>query len=309
MPELDLLVKGGAPALSESSDGGASLANESTAPPPEKVDVPAPVETSGDEDVELDEAEEHQTKPEKAAKTPTRRDKGIAKILAREKETRAQLQQAMETIRSLAARQSPPQQVPPQQWNQPAPASQEADPKPKRESFEDPERYVESYAQWAARSQLRQVFAQAAAQQQQQSTMQANLQVMQSYSERVAKAAETLPDFEEVAQAQHLQINPVMGNVIVRLDNGPEVQYWLGKNPKEAERISRIQDLYRVAAELGKISEKITAKSSGEKAPSAAPRPVRSKAGTVTAGSRRSIYDPDLSMAEYIALRKRGDTE
>jgi hypothetical protein len=305
MPELDLLIEGNAPALSESSDGGASLANQTPAPPSEKKAEPESVESSDDGIVELDENEELQPEPEKAAKIPTRRDKGIAKILAREKEARAQLQHALETLRALAARQSPPQ-TPQSQPPQPLTAP---DPKPQREKFDDPERYVEAYAQWAARIQLRQAFSQAAAQQQQNGVMQANLQVLHSYSERVAKATETLPDFEEVAQAQHLQINPVMGNVIMRLDNGPEVQYWLGKNPKEAERISRIQDLYRVAAELGKISEKITAKSSGDKPPSKAPSPVRSKAGTMSPGSKRSIYDPDLSMAEYVALRKRGGSE
>jgi hypothetical protein len=303
MAQIDMLLSTGGPPLSDSSDGGASLANETPAPLPEKEVEPAPVETSDDEDVEEHEAEEQQAKPEKAAKTPTRRDKGIAKILAREKEAKAQLQQALDTIRALAARQTPPQ--PQQAPRQPASAD---DPKPQRNRYDDPDQYVEAYAQWAARGQVRQALAAVAQQQQQQSVVQSNARVIQDYSEKVAKAAQDMPDWTEVAQAESLTINPVMGNVIMRLENGPEVQYYLGKNPKEAERISRIGDLYKVAAELGRISEKIQPKSS-EKQVSAAPKPVRSKAGTASPGSKRSIYDPELSMAEYVAMRKSGNSD
>jgi hypothetical protein len=65
-----------------------------------------------------------------------------------------------------------------------------------------------------------------------------------------------------------------MGEVITEMDNGPEVLYYLGKNPDIASQLSQLPPL-SAARELGRIEAKILNKPSGEKvskAPSPAPK-------------------------------------
>jgi hypothetical protein len=55
-----------------------------------------------------------------------------------------------------------------------------------------------------------------------------------------------------------------MAETIKSSDIGPDLAYWLGSNPKEADRISRLSPLLQ-AREIGKIEAKITADPSKRK--------------------------------------------
>lgn len=57
------------------------------------------------------------------------------------------------------------------------------------------------------------------------------------------KAAEKYPDFDEVVKNKELPLTESMLNVAMATKNGPDLLYFLGKNPKEVQRISKLHPL------------------------------------------------------------------
>ena len=81
-------------------------------------------------------------------------------------------------------------------------------------------------------------------------------QVLESYHEKEEEARGKYDDFEQVAYNPKLTITNVMAETIQSSDVGPEIAYYLGSNPKDADRISRMAPLAQ-AKEIGKIEAKL----------------------------------------------------
>jgi len=108
-------------------------------------------------------------------------------------------------------------------------------------------------------------------------------QVLESYHDLEEEARGKYDDFEQVAYNPKLPITNVMAETIQSSDVGPELAYYLGSNPKEADRISRMTPLSQ-AKEIGKIEAKLVSSPPVRKTTSA-PSPI----SPVTA---RSIGSP-----------------
>lgn len=127
-----------------------------------------------------------------------------------------------------------------------------------------------------------------------------------TYAEREEAALDKYDDFREVAYNPQLRITPEMADVIKASEVGPDLAYWLGTNPKEAERIARLSPLNQ-ARELGKIEVKIGSEPPVKKA-SSAPAPIK----PVTArGTTASVYDTtdprsvsSMSTSEWIEAER-----
>lgn len=87
---------------------------------------------------------------------------------------------------------------------------------------------------------------------------------------------------------------------LVETDNPSEVTYFLGKNPSEAERISKLPQL-RKAVELGKIDAKLS--TPALKKTTSAPAPISPVGGTKTA---TGMPDPEKDPKAWIAARNAG---
>jgi hypothetical protein len=81
--------------------------------------------------------------------------------------------------------------------------------------------------------------------------------LLENYHEREEEARTRYEDFEQVAYNPNLPITAVMAETIQASDIGPEVAYYLGSNPKETDRISRLSPFMQ-AKEIGKIEVKLT---------------------------------------------------
>jgi hypothetical protein len=114
------------------------------------------------------------------------------------------------------------------------------------DQFESPEAYAEAMAYQKAEE----LIAKREAAKQQS-------QVLESYQEREEAARDKYDDFEQVAYNPKLPITNVMAETIQSSDIGPELAYYLGTNPKDAERISRMTPLAQ-AKEIGKIEAKLS---------------------------------------------------
>jgi hypothetical protein len=129
------------------------------------------------------------------------------------------------------------------------------------DQFESPEAYAEALAYQKAEE----LIAKREAAKQQS-------QVLESYQEREEAARDKYDDFEQIAYNPKLPITEVMAQTIQSSDIGPELAYYLGTNPKDAERISRMAPLAQ-AKEIGKIEAKLAAEPPVKRTTSA-PAPI-----------------------------------
>lgn len=96
--------------------------------------------------------------------------------------------------------------------------------------------------------------------------------VLESYHDLEEEARSKYDDFEQVAYNPKLPVTSVMAETIQSSEIGPELAYYLGSNPKEAERISRMSPLGQ-AKEIGKIEAKLVSAPPVKKTTSA-PAPI-----------------------------------
>jgi len=146
---------------------------------------------------------------------------------------------------------------------------------PPVEQFESPEAYADALAYKKAEELIAQ-----RDQARQQS------EILETYHEKEEEARNKYDDFEQVAYNPKLSITTVMAQSIQASEVGPEVAYYLGANPKEADRISRLAPILQ-AKEIGRIEAKM-ANDPPVKKTTSAPAPI----SPVTARSSGSpAYD------------------
>ena len=97
-------------------------------------------------------------------------------------------------------------------------------------------------------------------------------ELLGNYHDKEEAAREKYEDFEQVAYNPKLPITDVMAQTIQASDNGPDIAYYLGTNPKEADRIARLAPFLQ-AKEIGRLEAKV-ASEPVTKRTSSAPAPI-----------------------------------
>jgi hypothetical protein len=239
-------------------------------PVPEVIEAPEATAAP-----ELPPPQEETTPEEKpAVKTFTQDelDAIVSKRLARE-------QRKWERERAQQPAQAQPKDVPPV------------------EQFESPEAYAEALAEKKALE----LIAERERKQQQ-------AQMLEAYHEREEAARDKYDDFEQVAYNPKLPITDVMAQTIQASDVGPDVAYYLGSNPQEATRISKLSPFLQ-AKEIGKIEAKLASNPPVKKSTSA-PAPI-TPVGTRAAAANPSYDTTDprstktMSVSEWIEAERQ----
>ena len=141
-------------------------------------------------------------------------------------------------------------------------------------------------------------------------------QVLESYHDLEEEARTKYDDFEQVAYNPKLPVTNVMAETIQSSEIGPELAYYLGSNPKEAERISRMTPLSQ-AKEIGKIEAKLVSAPPVKKTTSA-PAPIspvtaRSSGSpafdTTDPRSTKTMTDSQWIEAERARQRKKWEAQ
>jgi len=176
-------------------------------------------------------------------------------------------------------------------------AKQPVAPPPAPDDFENAQHYAEALAEQKARELLAQ--REAAAQQ---------AAILESYKDREEEARDKYEDFEQVAYNPSLPVTDYMAQAIQASDIGPEVIYWLGSNPKEAGRISRLPPVLQ-AKEIGKIEANLTS-NPPTKRTSSAPAPLAPVTATRSnSGPRYDTTDPrslkSMSTSDWIEAERQ----
>jgi hypothetical protein len=118
-------------------------------------------------------------------------------------------------------------------------------------------------------------------------------QVVEAYSEREEKARDKYDDFEDVVYNPKLRITDVMAESIQSSENGPDLAYWLGSNPKEAERIARLSPILQ-AKEIGKIEVRLADNPPVKKSTSA-PTPISPVTARSSGSPSHDTTDPTVN--------------
>lgn len=244
-----------------------ALAEVDSAPAPEATAAPENAQNAP----EVAENQPDQTSEEKKF-TQAEIDAMISKRLAREQRKWEREQKLRAATPALSA--EPPQQ----------------------ENFASPEAYAEALAERKAAELL----ARREAERQQ-------AEILETYHEREEEVRNKYEDFEQVAYNPRLPITQVMAETIQASDIGPEVAYYLGSNPKEADRIAKLSPFLQ-AKEIGKIEAKL-ADNPPVKKSSSAPTPITPV--TPRGGTARVLdtTDPrsikEMSTSEWIEAERQ----
>ena len=217
---------------------------------PAEVSAPEQVATAAPETEEL--APEAVEPAAEATKTFTQEelDAAIGKRLAREQRKWEREQAAKAAEKQLRT----PVEIPP------------------IEQFASPDEYAEVLAERKAEELLAR-----------REQARAQSEIIESYHDREEEARIKYDDFEQVAYNAKLPITNEMAQTIQSSEVGPDIAYYLGSNPKEAERISRLSPLSQ-AKELGKIEAKL-ADNPPVKKTSNAPAPIAPVTARSSSGS------------------------
>lgn len=159
---------------------------------------------------------------------------------------------------------------------------------------------VEAYAEALATQKAEQLLQQRELERQQAA-------MVESYHEKEEQARDKYDDFEQVAYNPSLKISTVMAQTIQASEIGPDIAYFLGSNPKEADRISRLSPFLQ-AKEIGKIEAKVAA-SPPTKKPSSAPAPIQPVAARASGAPAYDTTDPRsikaMSTSDWIAAERQ----
>jgi len=132
-------------------------------------------------------------------------------------------------------------------------------------------------------------------------------EALETYHDREEDARGKYDDFEQVAYNPSLRITDVMAQTIQASDIGPDVAYFLGSNPKEADRISRLAPIMQ-AREIGKLEAKLASDPPTKKV-SSAPTPITPIKGKGTAPATYDTTDPrsikSMSTSDWIAAERQ----
>ena len=243
-----------------------NLAEVDSAPAPEATAAPESANTAP----EVVENQPEQT-PEEKKFTQAELDAMIGKRLAREQRKWEREQQA---------KQAPAPAVPTEI--------------PTADQFESPQAYAEF------------IRAEAEKLVQQKEIQKQRVEIEDAYAEREEEARAKYDDFEQVAYNPQLRVTDVMAETIKASDIGPDLAYWLGTNPKEADRISRLSPLLQ-AREIGKIEAKIGS-APVTKPTTSAPAPIRPVTARTSGSPAYDTTDPrsvkTMSTSEWIEAER-----
>ena len=175
--------------------------------------------------------------------------------------------------------------------------------RPALEQYNSEEEYEQAMGQWVQSGYQRQVdeAQQAYSHQQQQ---QAQMSQAQAVQEKIAKATEKYPDFQERITDPSIpklsQINLTAYEAVLESDNMADVAMYLCQNPAEIYAFSQMTPIQAVKA-VARMEAKVTSTPTVAKPPPAPPSDIGGKSEAKSLG----LYDPNLTTDEWMALDKK----
>lgn len=190
--------------------------------------------------------------------------------------------------------------------------------RPQKADFADPDAYdkalddyIDTRSAWRAEKAITEAREKDRKEVEQRQIAEGQQAARDAYTSRVEKAREKYADYSEVAESPSVNVSMPVAHAILHSEHGPDIAYHLGKNPAEAERISKLPPPLQLV-ELGLIVASLrgpaTSASTGD-----APKPLPAKSSApkpgkpLQSGSDNATKDiEEMSVEEYAeAYRNR----
>lgn len=182
----------------------------------------------------------------------------------------------------------------------PAPerAEQEQGP-PKLDTYNSYEEWVEAVADYRAEKRFTELQQQSEERAVQERERKAAESRRATYEKAVATIEDRYADYHEVTA--EMPVTRAMAEFILEHNKGPDIAYYLGKNPDEAMRIANLSPV-RQGFELAQLEAKLVTPGSQAKKASSAPEPINH----VRPRERAPAVEPSkMTMTEYAAWAKQ----
>jgi hypothetical protein len=176
--------------------------------------------------------------------------------------------------------------------------------KPHPDQFETHAEFVEALTDWKVEERERK----AEEQRRTQEARTAEERMITDYNQRVKDFKKDHKDFQEVIDnVSDVEISVAVKELILGSEIGPAIAYELAQDPDEFERICQLPAMAAARA-IGKIEARLDAhKSESDKKETKttkAPQPIKPLSANAAGSARKSIFDPNISQAEYERLRR-----
>jgi hypothetical protein len=188
------------------------------------------------------------------------------------------------------------------------------DPEPKEDdprwtSYKD---FVKAQAQWEIRQQLKEMERQKQEEAAKAKAEEDRMAVRSAYDHRLDEARERYEDFDDVA-FKDIPVYEGVSAIIMQHPAGPDLQYYLGKNPKVARELTEMP-VEMAMARAGSIADQLSVEESQEptsegiekgepsapKRKAAPPAPIRPVGGSAT---KSSVPLDELPYQDYVKIR------
>ncbi len=216
--------------------------------------------------------QENQPKPEE--KRPTGYDRVKAKLAAKEAELQAAQQRAAE-LEARIPRETPKG-------------------KPDPKDYEDKTwgDYAADLAKFEANEAVKQTLTERDTKAKEEALRGEAAKRQKDYQAKAAEFAKSAPDFHEVTDTYDGPWNNTIAQALIESDMGPQVAYYLAKNPEEADKLDGM-NYGQVARYFGRIEAKLESPAPKEVRTTQAPPPIKP-----VGGSAKGTYDPYSSKGD-----------
>lgn len=160
----------------------------------------------------------------------------------------------------------------------------------------DPEKYAQAKAEFAKTQAAKELEAK----QRTESQQQARKKLVSEWEIKAERGADKYDDWQEVVG--ELQPTAPFVAAFMEAENGDDIAHYLGKHPKEAQRIAGLSPVSQIR-EIGKLEAKLLSKPEAPKAPSKAPAPISPVAGTAAANTTEPSEQDDIG--QWIKKRQK----
>lgn len=248
-------------------------------------------ETLETKDEDSDDSDDDQEqKPKRRSGFKKRIDKLTSKITEKEKE--------LEYWRSVALQKE--EHAKKETKSEPEVVAQDA--KPDLDNFDTYEDYLEALTDYKAKQIVKEHLSKQAEESKKSKEQQEYEKTISAHQNRINEFKAKVEDYDDVIEeVADVPVSLAFQNLIIESDNGPELIYELAKDRETLERLNSLPAM-QLARELGRIEAKLSKPQKEEKKVTSAPAPIK-PVGKKTSGVKKSIYDPNLSQAEFERLR------
>lgn len=242
----------------------------------EAQDAPTEEATTAEVDAESEEAAETEEVKAEEKPKPTPEQRKIAELSYKTREQNRQIERLLKAVETQSKAMNTSQ----------APKA------PKIEDFDSIDEYIDAKLEYkeASRSQPE--------------VEEVNESPTIDTSELYEYGMDKYADFADVVGAENVSVTPAMANAIIEiedLDVQVDTAYFLGTNPREAARISKLSPVRQIAA-IAKLEDKFAAKPAPKPKQSAAPAPIKPVGGSST---RSDEIQPTESFESFMKKRNK----